>query len=273
MAVQEKILSISEVVDFLHPLPGPLFARLSIMGAAVSKEEFYRLRNDRWESPEYPPGRSPSMEDLIKANSWTRVQFSPWLNVTSVASAPAPFDNVVALFPLPFVEASRLAFPPPGGSENSMIAIQGRALEGQLRQARAEGTVIDPDAGELVCARLRALGELGPSLVIHEGDRISALWRLSERFTEPSIGHGYSAGQPVLGGTGVFANLLHRLAARLDGDRMEIARPSHLLLDTPGTRRQDIKLGRTPSPVVTAEVWSERLFSLDEIVALTTSSK
>jgi hypothetical protein len=139
------------------------------------------------------------------------------------------------------------------------------------QKVRSETTVIDPDAAETVKARLRALGDLRPSLVVNECDALAVCWRLSGFLTEtiPSYKRGPSGiPMPMQSTDTRFGLLHHRLALNHGGDVNAAARPFMLLIDAPGIRRHDIRVGLKPAPTVEAEVWHDSTFALEELEAL-----
>jgi hypothetical protein len=86
---------------------------------------------------------------------------------------------------------------------------------------------------------------LPPSLTAHEGDRISAFWRLTESLHDPQR----------------LRSLLHRLAYRLGGDPALIDVP-HALVAVPGTRCERVH----PTRTVHVETWApDRQYALTEI--------
>jgi hypothetical protein len=65
-----------------------------------------------------------------------------------------------------------------------------------------------------------------------------------------------------------FGLLHHRLALNHGGDVNAASRPFMLLIDAPGIRRHDIRLGLKPAPTVEAEIWHDARFTLEELAAL-----
>lgn len=101
-----------------------------------------------------------------------------------------------------------------------------------------------PDELEHIRARLTGAGWF-PSVLLNDGDRLTALWALEHPLTNPAH----------------VQWLLHRLAERLGGDR-DLADPTTALIRVPGMSTD----GLSPSPPVTVERFSrERRYTVAEI--------
>jgi len=273
-----KVLELADVVDFLHPMPGPMLLRLVASGAASSSEEFARLYGGRWElQGAWWPGKGPGLPEWLAENRWGRCQFAPSLCIVPNASEVAASDVVAVRFPLQLIAPERLDAVAPDspagfGSYDDMATMRGRAGLVALEQKRANDTLAYASASAVdVMDRLRGLSA-PPSLLVSEGDAVVAVWRLSERHEErPSPGYRLTGeGMPVTTNIPAsrFTLLHHRLALNLGGDVNAAARMFMFLIDCPGTRRQDISNGRGLPPVVTAEIVHENTFTLEQLEEL-----
>jgi hypothetical protein len=194
-------------------------------------------------------------------------------------SEQAPVDVVTVRIPLPpapperapSLSDSALGF----GSYDDLVALKGQVGLHALEQKRLNDELTySPASAELVLSGLRGL-DPQPSLVVNEGDAIVACFRLSQRVAEQP-GPGYrmtTEGMPVPSSMNRsrLGLLHHRLAMRLSGDVNAAARPFMMLIDAPGVRRTDIKLGARPCPVVTAEMWNDSSYTLEQLEALATT--
>jgi hypothetical protein len=272
-------LTLADCIDHLHPLPGPLLARIVVEGPASTSEDFLRLYSGRWEVlGGWNAGKGPGLPELLAANTWARVRFSPNLSIVANVSEMGPADVVTVRIPVPVAPPERLVSPAVGDNPNGFHSYDDFAgLRGAVglhaleQKARNDEQRYDPGSAEGVLAKLHALA-IPPSLVVNEHDAVVAMWRLSERVTE-AASPAYklnSENLPVPSNmnTTRFGLLHHRLAMRLGGDTLAAARPFMLLCDAPGIRRSDIKVGRIPGPVVTAEILHESTYTLESLEAL-----
>jgi len=273
-------LTLTDVLDHLHPLPGPMLARIVVEGPASTSEDFLRLYGNRWEAlGGWNPGKGPGIPELLAANaSWARVRFAPNLSIVANVSEMGPASVVTVRIPIQVAPPERLVSPAVGDNPNGFHSYDDFAgLRGAVglhaieQKARNDEQRFDPGSAEGVLAKLRAL-EIPPSLVINEHDAVVAMWRLSERVTEAaSPAYRLNAENlPVPSNVNStrFGLLHHRLAMRLGGDTLAAARPFMLLCDAPGIRRFDIKVGRIPGPVVTAEILHDSTYTLESIETL-----
>jgi len=182
--------------------------------------------------------------------------------------------------PVPLTPPERIEPPVAGGlpigfgSYDDLAGMKGAMGLAAIRQKEAnDAAVYAPTEAENILARLRAL-DPQPTLAVNEHDAIVAFWRLDQRIIEqPGPGYRMTAeGLPVPTNVNAsrFGLLHHRLALVHGGDVNAAARPFMLLCDAPGTRRTDIKLGRLPSPVVTAEIWNDNVVAIDALETLAT---
>jgi hypothetical protein len=283
MTTTTKSLTLIDCLDYLHENPGPMLQRLVVEGPASSSDDYARLYSGKWELlGSWNPGRGTDIPTFIQANSWDgcRIRFSPNLCLVANASEMGPADVVCVRIPLPLSPPERIPSPAVGDSPtgftsyDDLATLRGAVGLHALEQARANNAQVYSSASaDAVLDRLRVL-DPQPSLVINEGDSLAAMWRLSAKVTETtSPGYGLNAeGMPVptLRNMSRFGLVHHRLALKLGGDVNAAARPFALLVDAPGTRRTDIKIGARPCPIVTAEIWNDNTYTLENLEALAT---
>jgi len=272
-------VTLTDVLDHLHPLPGPMLARVVVEGPASSAEDYLRLYGGRWEIlGAWNAGKGPGIPELLAANSWARVRFSPNLCLVANVSEMGPADVVTVRIPVPLAPPERLISPAVGdnptgfGSYDDFAGLRGAVgLHALEQKRRNDEQVYDPGSAEGVMARLRAL-ETPPSLVICEWDAVVAMWRLAERVTEAaSPAYRLNAENlPVPSNVNStrFGLVHHRLALKLGGDTMAAARPFMMLADAPGTRRTELKVGGRPGPVTTAEILHDGTSTLENLETL-----
>jgi len=188
---------------------------------------------------------------------------------------------ITVRIPLPVSQPERVVPPVVGdlphgfGSYDDMAEMRARVGLVALEQKRKnDEQSYDARTAENVMARLRAL-DPQPSLVVNEHDCIVACWRLSQRVTD-TASPAYrlnieNVPVPSNANMSRFGLLHHRLAMRLAGDTSAAARPFMLLVDAPGIRRQVLKIGNKPGPVVTAEIWNDNTYALETLEALATA--
>jgi hypothetical protein len=283
MTTITKTLTLIDVLDHLHPLPGPYLQRLVYAGPASDSEDWLRLYNGRWEAlGGHNPGSGPGIPELLAQNQWCRIRFSPNLSLVQNVSEMAPCEIVALRVPLPLAPPERIEPPVLGGliggfgSYDDLAAQRAAVGLAALRQKDAnDAMVYDSRSAEGVMARLRSL-DPQPTLAVLEHDAIVVFWRLTSRIIEQP-GPGYRMtpeGLPVPTNLNLsrFGLLHHRLALVHGGDCNAAARPFMLLCDAPGTKRTDIRIGAKPAPVVSAEIWNDEAVSIEALEALAVRS-
>lgn len=182
--------------------PAPVRGHLRLV-AGSGAETFYRRVGDQWVEQRGERGRG--IDAFLASQGGWDVSFSPVLMAAPVAPSP--------LQPLTCVWAG----------------IRLGLLTQQRHEPRPRLLLESEDEAR---ARLAALA---PTAVIHEGDRMTALWRLPEPLADLSRAR----------------SLLWRLVRQVDGDPA-LADPATALIGVPGVRTTAIY----PSRVVTVEAWS-----------------
>jgi len=180
---------------------------------------FWRRNGGHWTHPVgVATGAGDRPETIVAANSDTTITWSPFLygSPASTSTAPARLAAIWAACPL-------TAHPHP---------------------QRGFGSMIDPDSERLVLARLRAVTP-APSLILHEGLRISALWRLREPLDDLAR----------------IERLLWHVGTKLGADRTATLEPRAMTFAVPGTPMR----GVFPRRDVAILAMTERDYSPDQL--------
>jgi hypothetical protein len=244
---ERAALTADEVMALLFPRPERGYLRVVITGQSSSSEVYFRSLGDRrWrEVGQFAQGKEPSLTDALAANRWARVRFSPILHIGPTASALAPVTCIACAWNVPLIQ------PPPehvDGTRPSTHPALSRVIQAGRRACH-----LDHEGRARVLARVDAHAPR-PSLVIDEGDRLLALWRLSASLVEPdAAGFDWHRMRSVVVG--------HRLAVKLGGDCRFADDPCGALVDLPGSAREDV----FPTHTVTATVLHDETTTIDAL--------
>ena len=219
-----EAITFDDVLRVLFDQPNGGFLRLSTTSASARVHEWFFRRSAqsperaRWCWPPYSPAASADTPSLVvQRHSDTDIRWSPWLygSPASQSTAPATLYAACAVVPL------TLTLP--------MKGLPPR---------------VDPASERAALARLDAVTP-PPTLAIHEGRRVTALWKLKEPLAD----------------VGRAAPMCWRLAVAVGGER---ATPDDVRAQTvaiPGT----VCAGVFPRRVVVLTWNPEAAYSPDEL--------
>jgi len=227
-------LSRDQFIDHLFPVPQGFFLRLSIEGRA-SSTEVYLQRRHRWvEVGNWGLADAPTLDTLAVAHKWGRVRFGPTLVRAPVESELGPLHNIWCAWPVAILD-------PP----HPFLGALKRATSPGSAPAPSPVARIDQDAKQRVLDLIANIDPLPPHVVIDEGDRIVALWRLAEPLTEPFAESFHWAKMRS-------TRLLHSLAIQLGANARTADEPHRMTIDLPRSKRDDLDV--FPTPIVSATI-------------------
>lgn len=209
------MITLDEVLQAVFPPEG----LLRLVGGSGGDRFFRRSATGAWTASARE--RTVRLDEFIAARRKTNVKFSPvaW----RAPGTPSPIAGVACVW----------------AGITDRLAVAKQPNEPGLRVL----------SGAIDRARTRLIGAgWFPSVLINEGDRLTAFWALERPLTNPAH----------------LQWLLRRLATRLDGDR-DLADPATALVRVPGSELH----GLDPSPTVTVERCSgEQRYTVAEIERL-----
>lgn len=225
----------ADLLDYLHPTPGRDMLHVQIVGHDGGRpiDMYLRARDyggregRRWHRCDggFPVDREPTLDSILTEYKWGSVSAAPVLKYQMDPTCLSRWPAVWVACPVRYYQP---VFGEPGGR-------------------------VDRDDLGRVLERLASASE-PPHVVVDEGSRIAALWKLDTPFEDREDEPGRMTAietiarinSPTRNRRGV--RLLYKLAHVFAGDIPLAVRPEEMAISLPGQKNDDLY----PSHVVTA---------------------